>query len=243
MPLAIVPSGVFVQAGIDRFKKSGSRVFVTGDQLFTLDSLATITVAPILATVGVRSASQGRIAPYLGAGVGWHVLTEESPSLPDAARIREGKVGYHVLGAEFPLARFVSLAGEAQWSTVPKALGETGVSAVFAEDNLGGATFRFKVNRGLPIESHGSLTRTGAESPGWRTRSATRPCCSSPRCLSGIDWRASDPPQPSADPPQPASPSDRRRRNEGRRPCSTMRNPRANRGGRIARRVSHMRLG
>ncbi len=64
---------------------------------------------------------------------------------PGAQSISQGKIGYHVAGgAEFPLARWVSLAGELQWATVPKELGETGVSARFDEDNLGGTTFRFK---------------------------------------------------------------------------------------------------
>jgi hypothetical protein len=73
------------------------------------------------------------------------VLTEEAPGT-DAQRTRKGKIGYHVVGgSELTLARFLALAGEVQWATVPKAMGETGVSAVFDEDNLGGTTFRFKV--------------------------------------------------------------------------------------------------
>jgi hypothetical protein len=33
----------------------------------------------------------------------------------------------------------------AQWATVPKALGESGISAVYGERNLGGTSFRFKL--------------------------------------------------------------------------------------------------
>lgn len=55
-------------------------------------------------------------------------------------------MGYHLLGGvEIPIGRWLALAGEAQWTAVPKALGETGVLAAFAEDDLGGTTFRFKL--------------------------------------------------------------------------------------------------
>jgi hypothetical protein len=63
-----------------------------------------------------------------------------------ADRIDERKAGVHVVGGvELPVARFLAIAGEAQYASVPKALGETGLSAVYGEENLGGATFRFKV--------------------------------------------------------------------------------------------------
>jgi hypothetical protein len=78
--------------------------------------------------------------------VGWHVFTEESPSLVAAERIREGKLGYHVPGGvEIPVGRWLAVAGEAQWTAVPKLLGETGLSAAFGEDDLGGTTVRFKL--------------------------------------------------------------------------------------------------
>ena len=142
----VFPNGAFVQGGVDRFRKTGSRVLASGTQIFTLDVPARITVVPVLATVGYRVQTTPLVAPYLGAGVGWHVLTEDAPEGAAAERIREGKIGYHVVGgAEITLGRFLAVGGEAQYATVPKALGETGVSAFFGEDNLGGATFRFKV--------------------------------------------------------------------------------------------------
>jgi hypothetical protein len=50
-------------------------------------------------------------------------------------------------GVEFRIARWIGVAGEAQWATVPDALGgdPNGVSDLFDEDNLGGTTIRVKV--------------------------------------------------------------------------------------------------
>ena len=140
----VFPNSAFVQVSFERFSETGTRALVSGTQLFTLDTPATIEVQPITATVGYRAPNYGLLAPYLGAGVGWHLLKEESPGLSDADT-SEGKVGYHVVGGvEFALARWVAIAGEVQWAAVPKALGETGISAAFEEDDLGGTTFRFK---------------------------------------------------------------------------------------------------
>ena len=139
----VLPSGAFVQVSVDRFRETGTRALVSGTRIFTLQSDTQITVMPILATAGFRSAAYGRVVPYGGAGVGWHRLTEEAPLEETVTR---DKVGFHVLGgAEIPVLPWVSVAGEVQWATVPKALGETGVSAVFGEKDLGGTTFLVKL--------------------------------------------------------------------------------------------------
>ena len=141
----VFKNGGFAQVSVDQFKETGSRALVTGNQLFTLDTPARITMRPILITGGYRSETAHRFAPYVGAGVGWHSLTEESPSAIGVERITRHELGYHVVGGtEYPLTRWFGVAGEVQWTTVPKLLGETGVSAVFAEDDLGGTTFRVK---------------------------------------------------------------------------------------------------
>jgi hypothetical protein len=99
--------------------------------------------AATLATLGFRSREYSRMAPYVGFGVGWHQLREEWAAVDAATYL---KIGYHVLGGiEYPLGRWVALGAEAQWTTVPKALGESGISAVYGERNLGGTSFRFKL--------------------------------------------------------------------------------------------------
>ena len=140
----VFPNASFVQVSFERFRETGTRALVSGTNVFTLDEPATVTVEAVLATVGYRAGTHRRFAPYFGAGLGWHMLTEESPN--GTARQETDKIGYHVIGgSEWVLGRVFALAGEVQWSTVPKAIGETGVSSAFAEDDLGGATFRFKV--------------------------------------------------------------------------------------------------
>lgn len=140
----VLPNAAFVQVSFERFRETGTRALVSGTNVFTVDTPATVAVRPILGTVGYRSSGYGRLAPYFGVGLGWHVLTEEAP--PSGDRTRKGKIGYHVVGgSELTFGRILAIAGEVQWAAVPKAMGDSGVSAVFGEDDLGGTTFRFKV--------------------------------------------------------------------------------------------------
>jgi opacity protein-like surface antigen len=142
----VLPNGVFVQASVDRLRHNGSLALGSGDQVFSLGIPNRLTVTPVQVTGGYRVENTARLASYFGGGVGWHTLKEESPSIPGAQPITTRNVGYHVLGgAELNVLRWVWIAGEVQWATVPKALGESGVSAVFGEEDLGGTTFRFKI--------------------------------------------------------------------------------------------------
>ncbi|HEX2449962.1 MAG TPA: hypothetical protein VHJ69_02415 [Gemmatimonadales bacterium] len=142
----VFPNGVFVQAGFDRFEETGSRVIVSETQVFRTSIPNTVTLTPILATIGYREITSRRVLGYVGGGVGWHVLEEESPALAATGHYKEEHIGYHVSGgAEFRLAPFAWLAGEVQWASVPDGLGEAGIGAVFDESDLGATTFRLKV--------------------------------------------------------------------------------------------------
>jgi hypothetical protein len=139
-------NGLFAQVGVDRFRKTGSRVLVSGEQIFRLGIPHLITVTPVQVTVGYRDPRATRTVSYFGGGIGSHAFEESSPDLQGAGDVSDTPIGYHILGgAEYRIARWIWLAGELQWTAVPKVLGEHGVSAVFEEDDLGGTTFRFKL--------------------------------------------------------------------------------------------------
>lgn len=139
----VLPNGAFVQASVDRYRKDGSLVLVSGTQIFTLAVPDAVSVTPIQFTVGYRDPAARRVVPYFGVGAGWHLLRERAASLPDMAT---GHLGYHVLGgAEIPVGRWLAFAGEGQWAAVPKSLGTTGLSAAFKETDLGGVSLRVKL--------------------------------------------------------------------------------------------------
>ncbi len=144
----VLPQDIFVSVRASRFRETGERVFVSGDQRFGLGIPATVTVTPLEFTGGYRLDRGWRVVPYGGGGVGRYRYEETSDFAEAAENVKESFTGYHVLGgAEFRATRWIGAAGELQWATVPDALGQNdnGVSRLFNESDLGGLTFRVKV--------------------------------------------------------------------------------------------------
>ncbi|HEY7189296.1 MAG TPA: outer membrane beta-barrel protein [Vicinamibacterales bacterium] len=145
----VLPPGIFVNLRASRFQKDGSRVFVLNDQVFDLGIPTTVRVTPVQVTGGYRfKVGRRHIVPYVGGGVGWFRYSETSDFADASEDVSDTFTGYHLLGgAEWRMSRIIGVAGEAEWSTVPDALGQnpSGASAAFNETDLGGVTFRVKV--------------------------------------------------------------------------------------------------
>jgi opacity protein-like surface antigen len=140
---------IFVGVRASRFQKDGTRVFVSGDEVFDLGIPTTIRITPVLITGGYRFAvADRRVVPYVGGGIGWHRYSETSDFAADDEDVSETNTGYHLSGgAEVRLGELFGIAGEVEWSRVPDALGQNPntVSAAFDETDLGGVTVRVKV--------------------------------------------------------------------------------------------------
>ena len=139
---------VFVTLPASRFREVGQRVFLFNGMQFDLGIPTTITVTPVELTAGYRFDRGWRLVPYGGAGVSRNRYEETSAFSETDENIDAHFSGYHVMGgAEVRLAQWLGAAVEAQWATVPDALGNdpNSVSHEFEESNLGGVTFRLKV--------------------------------------------------------------------------------------------------
>ncbi len=149
---------LFVSVAASRFRRTGHRVFAFQGQVFDLNEPATITITPLEITAGyrhtrlappsTRAAPLAKLIPYLGGGFGFHRYTETSAHSADADDAHATFTGYHVMGGvETPVQKWMALAAEAQFASVPNALGKdpNGVSSVYKEHDLGGFTFRMKV--------------------------------------------------------------------------------------------------
>lgn len=144
-------SGVFFDVGAWRFHAEGERAFIFDDEVIGLGIPVDLSVTPIEISGGWRFRFRRlpKLIPYVAGGITsmyYRETSEFSTSLENTDAFFNG---YHLMGgAEFKVWRWLGLAGEASWTTVPDAIGEAGVSKVFNETDLGGTTFRVKITIG-----------------------------------------------------------------------------------------------
>jgi opacity protein-like surface antigen len=139
-----IGSGLFVNASVERFTKTGQRVFVVDQQVFKLGIPNTVTLTPMTVTTGWRFVTD-HATPYVGAGIG-RILYKETSSFAEASENVDTRfASYHMLGGVEFRNGWVATAFEVQYSRVPNALGVGGASAAFHESNLGGVVGRVKV--------------------------------------------------------------------------------------------------
>jgi opacity protein-like surface antigen len=137
--------GLFIEGSVERFEKTGARVFVDGGDVFNLGIADTVRIIPITATVGYRHAGRN-FTPYVGGGLGTYLYKETSDFADASENLSEHFTSYHLLGGvEFASRAWVRAALEVEYTTVPRALGTSGASAAFDEHNLGGVHGRLKV--------------------------------------------------------------------------------------------------
>lgn len=155
-----LPRDIFASIRASRLRTSGHRVFLFEGERFDLGIPTRITITPLELTVGYRVDSstraliplrprrQSKLIPYAGAGIGWYRFEESSAFADPGENAGETFLGFHLLGgAIVPIGAWFGLGAEAQWSTVPDALGQSadGVSQALDETDLGGVTLRVKI--------------------------------------------------------------------------------------------------
>lgn len=149
--VALPLGGLFVDVGAGRLQESGERVFIVDGQTFKLGVPVDVTLSPIELSAGWRFPihRMPKLIPYAAGGLTLLNYRESSALATEAEDIDKTFHGYHAFaGVEYKLNEYVGVAGEATWSSVPDAIGESGVSAMFNESNLGGRTFRLKLTIG-----------------------------------------------------------------------------------------------
>ena len=137
---------IYVDVGVSRFEKTGERAFVFEGDVFRLGIPDRITITPLVVTAGYRFPIRDRVVPYVGGGVGSLKFEETSDFADPDENVSERFTSYHgVAGMEFGALRWLFVAGEVRYASVPDALGAPGIAADFDETNLGGYSVAVKV--------------------------------------------------------------------------------------------------
>jgi opacity protein-like surface antigen len=143
--------GLFADVGAWRLREEGQRVFVFGGREFPLNIPVEITITAFELSGGwqFRFRRAPRVRPYVAAGYSSYGFRETSGFGEPAETVDDRFSGYHLSGgAEFRILGWLGVAGEFNWTTIPDAIGQGGVSAEFNETDLGGTSLRFKVTFG-----------------------------------------------------------------------------------------------
>lgn len=143
--------GLFVDVGAWRFHAEGERAIVFNNEVIPLGIPVDVKVTPLELSAGwrFRFGRLPKLVPYVAGGFTSMKYQETSDFATPAEQVDENFNGYHLLGgAEYKITRWLGVAGEASWTTVADAIGESGVSEAFNETDLGGTTFRLKITIG-----------------------------------------------------------------------------------------------
>jgi hypothetical protein len=139
---------VFVRVAATHASKTGSRVFVSGTQVFPLGIPLTVAMTPIEAGGGWRFASKAgsRITPYAGVSFLSLGYTETSSFADAGENTSERFTGQSLFGGvDVGIVKWIAVAAEVQYRRVPNAIGAGGVSKDFDENDLGGFTARITI--------------------------------------------------------------------------------------------------
>jgi len=139
--------GLWVEASASHFGKTGQRAFLTQGQTFRLGIPLTVSITPIEVSGGYRFRHVSRrIVPYVGGGIGTYGYEESSPNSAPGEDVSARHLGYLAVGGvEGRVQKWISLAGDLQYTHVPGILGTAGISADAKENDLGGFAVRVKV--------------------------------------------------------------------------------------------------
>jgi hypothetical protein len=142
-----VTRNVFLTASGTFFQKKGERVFVVDPDgpIARLGHPLTLRLIPAHLSVGYRFEPWPSVVPYLSVGGGAVFFREESTiGVTTEKSSRTKGMGIAIVGVDYVKGGL--LAGvQASWSTMPKIVGRSGVSAVYGEDDLGGVSVSLRL--------------------------------------------------------------------------------------------------
>jgi hypothetical protein len=138
--------GIWVDFTVSHFGKTGQRAFLNNGQAFQLGIPLTVSVTPIEFSGGYRFRAFRGIVPYAGAGAGSYGYDESSPDSVGTEKVSVRHTGYLLVGgAEARVQKWLSVAGDVQFTRVMGILGTSGISKDAGENDLGGIAVRVKV--------------------------------------------------------------------------------------------------
>jgi hypothetical protein len=137
--------GLFVRGAVSQMKDSGQRAFVFGNDIIRVDVPLDVKIRTVELGAGWRVplGEAERFTVYGGGGVLFLKYDETSNFAAANENVNESFNGAVAFGgAEVAIWKWIVAGVEAQYRSVPDALGAAGISQLVGESDLGGTAVR-----------------------------------------------------------------------------------------------------
>lgn len=138
---------LFADVAVSEQAFDGERVFLHNGTVYGLGIPLSVTMRPIDAALGWRFGDRdGRFHPYVGLGASRISYKERGDFAAAGDNVTGEATGLLVMGGlDVTLWRWVAAGADLRYRKVTGVLGESGVSADYGDDQLGGAAVTFRV--------------------------------------------------------------------------------------------------
>lgn len=140
-----VESGFFLGAEAGYVSVSGERVWVGSDGTAIKTGIAeNLNIIPLTAILGFYFVQSEDVRVYAGVGGGLYLVKIDC-EVDDYDRNESGFGFFGAMGADFNLSEQIYLNIEGRYESVSGLIGDSGVPALFEEDDLGGISGMLKI--------------------------------------------------------------------------------------------------
>ena len=138
--------GLFVEFTASRTELDGQQAFYSGGTVYRLGIPVRLVLQPVELVGGYRFMKGGRFVPYGGAGLVSLGFEQTTTGNDPSENVKVRQSGWVAKGGlEFRVHPWIGVAGEVAYLSVKGVLGDSGLSQVFNERDLGGTSVRVKV--------------------------------------------------------------------------------------------------
>lgn len=135
-----IEGGFFFGVEAGYISASGERVWVSTDGTTIKTGITEdLTIIPLTAILGFNFIQTDDLSVYIGAGGGLYLVNTDC-EVDTYDRNESGFGFFGAVGADFNLSESIYLNIEGRYDSLTGIIGDSGVPALFEEDNLGGIT-------------------------------------------------------------------------------------------------------
>ena len=134
---------IFAHLSIESMSRDGSRAVIDNGKAFSLGIPLTVKLRPVDIGAGWQLTPHGRLGSHAGGGLSLQTYDETGAFAQPGDDVHMTNHGFFVFGGvDVTIARWLVAGADAEYRSIPNAIGAGGISLVYGESNLGGGLVR-----------------------------------------------------------------------------------------------------